>query len=363
MSSPPPSARPDPPVEGKAMAHYLVTGGSGFLGTLLVSKLLDDGHQVTSLDLLPTTLSHPRLSAIVGDIRDRAVLDAIYAAGCPDAVFHCAALLAHGSITEAELMSHNADGTRVLAEATADAGVRKLVYVSSNCLWGHGFDHPVTEAEEPAPCEPYGVSKLAGEQILAGFGNRFETVAIRCPTIIDEGRLGLLAILFEFIADDNRVILVGKGENRYQFIYAADLIDAMIRAAGCAGSHTFGIGSDNVPTMAGAFQHVIDGAKSRSKLLALPKAPMILAMKVAHHLRISPLGPYHYRMIASSFVFDTTSIKRVLGWQPTLTNGEMLLKAFRYYQANRREIAARKDVSAHRQATRMGVIRVLKWLA
>ena len=108
------------------MAEYLVTGGSGFLGTLLVTKLLQDGHQVTSIDLLPTTLEHPRLNAVVGDIRDRAALDAIYAASRPDAVFHCAALLAHGSITEAELMSHNAHGTRVLAEATADAGVRKL---------------------------------------------------------------------------------------------------------------------------------------------------------------------------------------------------------------------------------------------
>jgi UDP-glucose 4-epimerase len=344
------------------MANYLVTGGSGFLGTLLVAKLLDEGHAVTSIDLLPSGQTHPRLNAVVGDIRDRAALDTILSLGTFDAVLHCAALLAHGSITAAELMSHNAHGTRVLAEATAQAGVAKLVYLSSNCLWGHGFDHPVSEAEEPAPCEPYGVSKLEGESILAGFGNRFETVTIRCPTIIDEGRLGLLAILFEFIADDNRVVLVGKGANRYQFIYAADLIDAMLKAAHCQGSHTFGIGSDNVPTMAGCFQQVIDGAQSKSKLLALPKAPMIWAMKLAHLLRISPLGPYHYRMIASSFVFDTTAIKRVLGWQPTLTNGEMMLKAYRYYNHNRQEIAARKDVSAHRQATKMGVIRVLKAL-
>ncbi|MEO0061516.1 MAG: hypothetical protein RLZZ08_76 [Pseudomonadota bacterium] len=345
------------------MAHYLVTGGSGFVGTLLVGKLLDEGHGVTSIDLLPSSLQHPRLKAVIGDIRDRAALDAIYACGTPDAVFHCAALLAHGSITAAELMSHNAHGTRVLAEATADAGVGKLVYLSSNCLWGHGFDRPVTEAEEPAPCEPYGVSKLEGERVLAAFANRFETVAIRCPTIIDEGRLGLLAILFEFIADNNRVPIVGKGTNRYQFIYAADLLDAMVRAAHCAGNHVLGIGSDAVPTMAGCFQHVIDGARSRSRLWRLPKMPMIAAMKVAHLLRLSPLGPYHYRMIASSFEFDTSAIKRVLGWQPTLTNGEMLLKAYRYYHANRQEIAARKDVSAHRQATRMGVIRVLKFFS
>ena len=344
------------------MSNYLVTGGAGFVGSLLVSKLLNEGHEVASIDLLESSISHPRLTNVVGDIRDRECLDRVFAAGDFDAVFHCAALLAHGSITEDELMSHNAHGTQVLAEATAASGVPKLVYLSSNCLWGHGFDRPVREDDTPEPCEPYGVSKWEGEKILARFGNSFDSVSIRCPTIIDEGRLGLLAILFEFIGDDNRIPIVGSGDNRYQFIYAQDLLDAMVRASEAEGTHVFGIGSDAVPTMAGAFQHVIDGSDSKSKLLRLPKWPMITAMKIAHLLRISPLGPYHYRMIASSFVFDTSAIKRELGWAPTLTNGEMLLKAYRYWHRNRAEIAARKDVSAHKQATKMGVIRVLKAL-
>ena len=95
----------------------------------------------------------------------------------------------------------------------------------------------------------------------------------------------------------------------------------------------------------------------------LPKAPTLAAMRLAHLLRVSPLGPYHYRMIASDFVFDTRRIKDALGWRPTLTNGEMLLKAYRYYHANRQEVTARKDVSPHRQSAKMGVIRVLKWLS
>lgn len=345
------------------MGTYLVTGGSGFVGTLLVSKLLDENHNVVSIDLLPATVKHARLKSVVGDIRNRACLDAIFAVCKPDAVFHCAALLAHGTISARDLNSHNVEGTRVLADAVAAAGVGKLVYLSSNCLWGHGFDHPVAEDEPPAPCEAYGVSKLEGERVLSRYSEQFDAVSIRCPTIIDEGRLGLLAILFEFIADNNRVWLVGKGDNRYQFIYAADLLDAMMRAARCQGSHVFGIGSDNVSTMAETFQFVIDGARSRSRLSSLPKAPAIAAMKVAHALRVSPLGPYHYRMIASSFVFDTSRIKRTIGWQPTLTNGEMLLKAYRYYQLNRSEIAAREDVSAHRQAAKMGAIRLLKYVS
>ncbi len=345
------------------MANYLITGGSGFLGTLLVNRLLDDGHHVTSIDLLPSTLHHPSLDAVVGDIRDGALLDTLFARSRPAAVFHCAALLAHEVPNEAELWSSNVEGTRSLAEATVRAGVDRLVYVSSNCLWGTGFDRPVTEADAPEPCEIYGRSKWEGELILADYADRFATTSIRCPTIIDEGRLGLLAILFEFIADGKRVWTVGQGDNRYQFIYAADLIDAMLRAADRRVAGVFGIGSDNVTTMRETFAHVIAMAGSGSRTAALPKGPTIAAMKIAHHLGISPLGPYHYRMIASSFVFDTSAIKAALDWTPTLSNADMLWHAYRFYQANRQEIAARSDVSAHRQAASMGVIRMLKWVS
>ena len=211
------------------MAKVLVTGGSGFLGSLLVARLLADGHEVTSLDLLPGHQVHPNLRGIVGDIRDRDLLDVLLPGQV--AVFHCAALLAHGTIKTRELWSSNVDGTRTLAQAGAAAGISSLVYISSNCLWGQGFDRPVREDDVPAPCEIYGSSKWEGEKILAEYAGAFATTIIRSPTILDEGRLGLLAILFAFIDEGRRVWLVGKGENRYQFIYAKDLIEAMLLAS------------------------------------------------------------------------------------------------------------------------------------
>jgi len=185
--------------------------------------------------------------------------------------------------------------------------------------------------------------------------------SIRCPTIIDFGRLGLLAILFEFIEEGRRVWTVGPGSNRYQFIYAQDLADACIRAASSPCSTTFNIGSDNVKSMREVYQYVIERARTGARIAELPKAPTLLAMRIAHHMGISPLGPYHYKMIAANFLFDTSKIKTELGWRPTLTNEEMLYQAFQYYRENRRQIETRVDVSAHRQVAKMGVIRLLKW--
>lgn len=343
------------------MARVLITGGSGFLGSLLADRLLSEGHAVTSVDLLPSAASHPNFRAIVGDIRDRALLDRLLPGHA--VVFHCAALLAHGRVRPEEMWSSNVEGTRTLAQATAAAGIASLVYISSNCLWGHGFDRPVREDDPPAPCERYGASKWEGEKILAAHAGDFAATILRAPTIMAEGRLGLLAILFEFIAEGRRVWLVGEGNNRYQFVSAHDLIDAMLLAWRKGASGTFGIGSDDVGTMRETFDHVIGHAGTGARTARLPKAPLLLAMRAAHALRVSPLGPYHYRMIAADFVFDTSRLKAALGWAPTRTNREMLLAAYRYYAANRSEIAGREAVSAHRRSADMGVIRLLKWVS
>jgi nucleoside-diphosphate-sugar epimerase len=255
------------------------------------------------------------------------------------------------------------DGTRNVAELARKHGVPRVVFTSSNCLWGEALNEPVTEDHEPNPIEIYGRSKYEGEKILRQYGRDLNAIIIRCPTIIDSGRLGLLSILFEFIDEGRRVWVVGGGRNRYQFIYAQDLADACMRSLDHQSSETLNIGSDNVKSLRDVFQYVIDNAGSRSKVASLPNKTTLLGMRLAYHAGVSPLGPYHYKMIAQDFQFHTGRIKSRLGWRPTLTNEEMLLRAYTYYSRNRQEIHNRGDVSAHRQAAKMGIIRVLKWVS
>jgi nucleoside-diphosphate-sugar epimerase len=225
------------------------------------------------------------------------------------------------------------------------------------------FNRPVTEADQPHPREIYGSSKWEAEKVLQSFAGRVQVAIIRTPTIIDSGRLGLLAILFEFIAEGRRVWVVAGGSNRYQFVYAPDLADACVRAMRASETGVFNVGSDNVPTVREAYQYVIDRAATGARIASLAKWPTLPLMKVAYSTGMSPLGPYQYRMIAESFVFDTTRIKRDLAWSQTVTNGEMLYLAYDYYQRHRMDIEARSDVSAHKRPARMGVIRLLKWIS
>jgi nucleoside-diphosphate-sugar epimerase len=347
--------------------EVLVTGGSGFFGGVLKRRLLEEGFAVTNIDLVrDEDAGAEGLTSVQGDIRDAGLLARMFAEHKFEGVFHCAAMLAHDVKDDTLLWTSNVDGTRLVAEAALAAGVLKMVNISSNCLWAEGFGRPVTEDDEPAPVELYGRSKLQAERELAGLVERhaeFKVVTLRCPTIIDSGRLGLLAILFEFIEDGKKVWVVGDGSSRYQFIYAQDLATACLLCLQYEESNLFHIGSDDVPTMRGMYESVIRAAGSKARVASLPRKPTIAMMQLAHRLKVSPLGPYHYRMIAESFVFDTQRIRRELGWAPTLTNEEMMLRAFSYYSENRKAIHARTDVSAHSKAAPMGIIRLLKWLS
>jgi len=261
------------------------------------------------------------------------------------------------------LWESNVEGTRNIANAAIQAQTPKLVFTSSNCLWGQSFGRPVRESDSPNPIEIYGLSKWEAEKLLLNYSNNLDVIILRCPTIIDEGRLGLLAILFEFIDEGRTVWTVGPGRNRYQFVYAADLANACLRAMSHKGSRIFNVGSDNIQELRAVYQHVIEHAGTKSKVRSLPKNPSLLAMRLAHWLRISPLGPYQYKMISEDFQFDTTRIKQELEWQPTLNNSEMLLRAYKYYHEHRTDIIQRRNTSSHRKPAQMGIIRLVKWLS
>jgi len=347
----------------KDQKSILLTGGAGFFGDVVKKGLVDNGFRVVSIDLEKDDFVHENFTAIQGDIRDLKLMEKIASEESFDAIFHVAAILAHAVKDNTVLWTSNVDGTRNVAEVARRFTIPKVVFTSSNCLWGESFSRPVMENDIPRPVEIYGQSKWEGEKILQEYKDSFNAVIFRCPTIIDAGRLGLLAILFEFIDEGRKVWVVGGGRNRYQFIYAQDLADAFIKALNYDKGATFNIGSDDVPTFREAYNGVIRKAGTKARVANLPRSIAIPAMKLAYALKLSPLGPYQYKMIAESFVFDTSKIKKEFGWTPTLTNEEMLYKAYRYYHDNLSDIKKRTDVSAHKQAAKMGVIRLLKWIS
>ncbi len=340
----------------------LVTGAAGFFGGVLRDHLLAAGWTVAGVDVLPDA-ERPGYTPHVLDIREREAVARLIERLKPDAVLHCAAVLAHDRANRSNLWSSNVDGTVSLADAAASAGVGAFVFVSSNCLWGSDAGRPIKEDDAPAPVEVYGRSKLAAEHALLARTDGLPVKIVRTPTIVAAGRMGLLTILFDFIREGRRVWVVGDGGNRYQFIAAEDLARACELLAAGSATGVFHAGSESVPTIREMYGEIIRRAGTRARVASLPRVPAIAGMRALSMLGLSPLGPYHYRMIASSFEFDTTRLREATGWRPTLGNTDILWQAYRYYVDHRESAAGDPQASAHRKPAAMGALRIVRWLS
>lgn len=148
---------------------YLVTGGAGYVGSVVAQHLIEAGHEVTVLDNLSTGFREgvPAGATFVeGDIRDAAKwLDSSF-----DAVLHFAAFSQVGeSVVKPEkYWDNNVGGTMALLAAMRDAGVRRLVFSSTAATYGEPVSTPITEADPTAPTSPYGASKLAVDHMITG---------------------------------------------------------------------------------------------------------------------------------------------------------------------------------------------------
>ncbi len=152
--------------------RVLVTGGAGYIGSVIAARLLARGHAVAVFD----DLSRGHLAAVPrgarferGDIRDAAALRAVLAGVKADAVVHMAALAEVG-----ESVAHpdryrdvNEGGTAALVDACRGAGVRRVVFSSTAAVYGEPHRVPIEERDELAPTNPYGETKLTGERLLA----------------------------------------------------------------------------------------------------------------------------------------------------------------------------------------------------
>jgi nucleoside-diphosphate-sugar epimerase len=333
---------------------HLVTGGAGYFGSLLVSRLHAQGHPVRIFDLADAEERPAGVEMVRGDICDR---DAVARACEGVAVVHHNVALVPLAKDRAAFFAVNEGGTRNLLEASARAGVRKVVYTSSSAVFGVPERNPVTEDMEPHPQEAYGRAKLAGERLCRAHAERGLDVAIVRPrTILGHGRLGIMQILFEWVRLGRNVPVLGRGDNLYQFVHADDLADACIRAAERPGFRIYHVGAAEFGTMRETLEALVAHAGTGSRVRSVPMAPAVLGMRLASALGLSPLGPYHALMYGRSMYFDVRRAREELGFAPRWSNVAMLCESYDWYVAHRDAVLARGGASHHRSAVRQGVL-------
>src|SRR3982750_867109 len=225
------------------MAHYLVTGGAGFIGSHLSTELVRRGHRVRVADSLITgkksNLDHiPGVEFIEGDLAEEEFARRV--AEGMDYVLHQAAIPSVPRSVKDPITSNraNVDATLNVLVAARDAGVKRLVFAGSSSAYGNTPTLPKRENMPSNPLSPYALQKVVGEQYLQMFTKLYglETVSIRYFNVFGPRQdptspySGVISVFATALLENRSPKIYGDGEQTRDFTYIANVVDGVLRA-------------------------------------------------------------------------------------------------------------------------------------
>jgi UDP-glucose 4-epimerase len=234
----------------------IVTGGAGFIGSHVVDALLAAGAQVVVVDDM--SAGDPARVAPEAEIRQldivdfdalrRAVQDA-----APDAIYHLAAQASVvASVEDPGRDSEvNVRGTLNVLEAAGGCGAPVVFTSTGGALYGDDAPRPTPETQMPLPLSPYGASKLAAEAYVRTWSVSSGIPHTICrlgnvygPRQNPHGEAGVVAIFSDHLHTGKSPTLYGHGKPTRDYVYVADVVDAMLTAKGNAGTYNIATGSE-----------------------------------------------------------------------------------------------------------------------
>lgn len=339
---------------------FLITGGSGFLGINLTRYLLNKGHEVICYDI--ADFDYPerdRITFIQADIRDRAALDR--AMPGVNIVVHTAAALPLYS--KEDIYTTDVIGTRNVVDAAYQAGVERLIHISSTAVYGIPDHHPLYEDDKLQGVGPYGEAKIEAERVCLEYREKGMCIPIIRPkSFIGPERLGVFALLYDWARDGRGFPVLGNGKNRYQYLDVEDLCDAIYLCCTlpCEKTNdTFNIGAKEFGTVAEDFQAVLDYAGHGKKVKPFPAEPMIWALRILEAFKLSPLYKWVYETVSKDSFVSIEKAERVLGFKPKYSNKDALLRNYQWYLDNYEKFANKSGVS-HRVPWKQGALGIIK---
>jgi UDP-glucose 4-epimerase len=215
-------------------AQVLVTGGSGFIGSRLVSALLAAGASVAVADLKPHP--DPRVTSLVGDLCDPRAREAAVTPGL-DGIVHLAAITSVLRSVEdpAGVYRLNVDATAGLLELARERGVPRVIFASTNAVTGDVGSASITEDMPLRPLTPYGATKAAAEMLLSAYTGVYamRTCALRFANVYGPGMLhkdSFVPRLMRAAASGGGVQIYGDGNQLRDYVHVDDIVQGILLA-------------------------------------------------------------------------------------------------------------------------------------
>ena len=319
--------------------RHIIIGGDGFVGRHLAPKLIADGEEVIVADIVKSNLPHYAQARFVQcdvtnpqDLTDLGI-------HADDMVYNLSAKMLSPIQVRAKrhdfFFPVNYHGTINIIEAMDTAGAPNLVHFTTDMIYGHTVQTPMTEDHPVAPLGEYGLSKWKTELVAHEWRERGMNISLFRPRlIIGPGRLGILSKLFRLIDLTLPVPMIGSGRNPYQFISVFDCAEAA-RLAWKAGvpNEAYNLGSLNPPPVRKLLGDLIRHAGSKSILLPTPGWAVKRTLDLLDLVNMPLMDPEQYLIADEECILDVSKGERDLGWVPQYRDEDMLNAAYSEYRA------------------------------
>lgn len=323
------------------LQRILITGAAGFTGLSLALTLAAAGHRIRGLVRNRDgagVLERAGVTAVAGDIRDREVLR--QATEGIDTVYHLAAVFRRVGVPDSEYREVHVDATRRLIEASAAAGVRRIVHCST--VGVHGSVSEEAPATEDAPFQPgdiYQETKLEGEQAAIETADRIGVplTVVRPGPIYGPGDKRLFKLIGGVAR--KRFRLLGNGSPHFQMVYIDDLTEGLRQAAAApiAAGRTYILTGEEAPTLNQLVVEIAGVARVPSPRLRLPVWPFWLAGALCEAVCVPfgaepPIFRRRVKFFTSNRWFDISRARNELGFAPKVSLRDGLRRTIESYR-------------------------------
>ena len=290
----------------------LITGGAGFIGSNLADRLLDEGHQVLSIDNYATgrrdnLTERDGLTIVEGSITGEE-LDRAFADFAPDHVAHTAASYKDPEAW-IEDVETNARGTAAVVRAAREHGAKRFIYFQTALCYGtKPIEQPITLGHPIRADSSYAISKTAGEQYIALSGVDF--VSLRLANVYGPRNVsGPLPTFYQRLTEGKPCFVM---DTRRDFIYVDDLIDVVIQALDGTGSGLYHVSTGRDVSIQALFDATLAA----------------LDIELEEEVEVRPRNDDD----AASILLDPSRIEQDFGWQAKTPLREGVAKAIEYYR-------------------------------
>lgn len=319
----------------------LVTGGTGFTGSALVSRLLKLGHQVRTIDyqkgIVYDKLEKEGAEIILGSITDKELVDK--ATNGMEFVFHVAAAFRELDVPEKHYDEVNVDGTRNVMEAAKKFGVKKVVYCSTQGVHGHINNPPGDENSPIAPEDYYQKTKYDGELVVQEFIKEgMKATIIRPTAIYGPGDPERFFMIYKRVKNGS-FPMFGSGKTYYHPVYIDNLVDSFILSMDLekGNGETYIIADEEYFPIEELVRRIGKAMNIDVKISHYPITPLIIAghvcEKVCKPFGIAPpIFPRRVDWYRQVRAFKIDKAKKELGYKPKVGIDEGLKNTAEWYK-------------------------------